>query len=239
MNKELVKYEIKENIISLFMPCIFYGLVVGCMLWILDREILIVTLDAVIVAFVFFDNSFGKISSVKGHRCFGYSRKIQFRNSFFSGMVVAGFMTFIRTVFFIFAYDEYIRFFIEDTENTAEMYHMPFIPEVLIANFLIFGFIMLVRMILATTVLYSTKNDYTIVMQERAAKLGKKCMAVKVCFFIFAVVVLTLFVILYMWMCEILCQNDVILHLVFILGFLIADIIMYFIAKKRYSPKYI
>lgn len=239
MNKALLKYEIKDNIISSFLPCIFYDLVVGCMLWILDREILIVTLDAVIVTFVFFDNSFGKISSVKGHSCFGYSRKIQFRNSFFSGVVAATFMTFIRTVVLIVAYDEYIRSFIEDTEETAEMYHMPFIPEVLIANFLIFGLIMLVRMILKTTVVFSTKNDYTIVMQERAARLGKKCTAVKVGFFILAMVALVFFIIVYMLMYDILCQNDVFRHLALVLGLLIADIILYFIAKKRYSPKYI
>lgn len=239
MNKELVKYEIKDNIISLFVPCIFYGLVLGCMFWILEKEITISYLDTMIVAYVFFFSNSMKISSVKGHRCFGYSRKIQFRNKFFSGVVGAVFMTFIRTVVLIVAYDEYIRIFIEDTEKTAEMYRMPFIPEVLIANFLIFGFIMLVRMILETTVLYSTKDNYTIVMQERAAKLGKKCTAVKVGFFILAIVALIPFVILYMWMCEMLCQNDGFLHSVFIFGFLIADIILYFIAKKRYSPKYI
>lgn len=239
MNKALLKYEIKDNIISLFVPCFFYGLVIGCMFWIFDKEITISYLDTMIVAFVFcFSNSM-KISSVKGYRCFGYSRKIQFRNKFFSGVVGAVFMTFIRTVVLIVAYDEYIRSFIEDTEKTVEMYRMPFIPEVIIANFLVFELIMLVRMILETTVLYSTKDNYTIVMQERAAKLGKKCTAVKVVFFILAIVELVPFVALYMWMCEMLCRDDVFLHSVFILGLLSADIILYVIAKKRYSPKYI
>lgn len=239
MNKALLKYEIKDNIISSFVPCFFYGLVLGCMFWIFDKEITISYLDTMIVVYVFFFRSSMQISSVKGHRCFGYSRKIQFRNRFFSGVVVAVFITFIRTVVLIAAYDEYIRLIIKDTEKTAEMYRMPFIPEVLIANFLIFELIMLVRMILDTTVLYSTKDNYTIVMQERAAKLGKKCTAVKVGFFILAIVELVPFVALYMWMCEMLCRDDVFLHSVFILGLLSADIILYFIAKKRYSPKYI
>lgn len=240
MNKELVKYEIKDNIIGLFSGSIG-GVIIGCLFCILDKEFIMSNLDAMIMVFIFFCNNFGliQISSVKGHRCFGYSRKIQFRSRLFSGVVIVAFMTLIRTAFLILAYDEYIRIFIEDTEKTAEMYHMPFIPEVLIANFLIFEFIMLVRLILETTVLYSTKNNYTIVMQERAARLGKKRMAAKIVFFILAMAALGFFVIPYVWMYDILCQNDVSLHSALILGFLIADIILLFIAKKRYSPKYI
>lgn len=239
MNKALLKYEMKDNLF-IFVALFIYGAVLGGMFWILDKELIIPKLDAMVMALLAFGNSnIMQISSISGHGCFGYSRRIQFRNGFFADSAVAVFMAFIRTVVFILTYDEYIQFFIEDTEKTTETYHMPFIPAVLIVNLLLFEFVMLLKLIAKTTVICSTKNAYTIVMQERAARLGKKCTAVKIGCFILSLVALGFFVILYMWMYNILCQDEIFLQVALILGFLIADIILYFVAKKRYSPKYI
>ncbi len=239
MNKALLKYEMKDKFF-IFVALLIYGAVLGGMFWILDKELIISKLDAAVMAlFVFGNSDMMQISSINGHRCFGYSRRIQFRNSFFAGSAVAAFMAFIQTVVLIFTYDEYIQFFIEDTEKNTEIYHMPFIPEAFIVNLLLLEFVMLLKLIAKTTVIYSTKNAYTIVMQERAARLGKKCTAVKIGCFILSLVALGFFVILYMWMYNILCQDEIFLQVALIMGLLIADIILYFVAKKRYSPKYI
>lgn len=239
MNKALLKYEMKDSLF-VFVPMVIYGVVLGGMFWILDGNLSIPNLDAMIMALFAFSNGiFGQISSVNGHRCFGYSRKIQFWNGFLAGAAVAVLMSFIRTVVSMLAYDAYVQFFIEDTEKTQKIYHMPFIPVVFIANLLLFEFLMLLKLIAKTTVICSTKSAYTIVMQERAARLGKKCTAVKIGCFILSMVALGFFVILYMWMYNILCQDEIFLQVALIMGFLIADIILYFVAKKRYSPKYI
>lgn len=238
MNKALLRYEIKDSLLN-FVSLFWYGAVLGVLFWILDKEFTVPNLDAMCMTYFFFVGNMMQIASINGHRCFGYSRRIQFRNSFFAGTVAAAFLTLIRTVILLLAYDNYIQFFIKDAGETADMYHTPFVSEVLFVNLLLFEFIMLVKLIAKTTVIYSTKNAYTVVMQERAAKLGKKCTAVKVGCFILAIAVLVPFVMLYIGMYAILCQDNGLYHAALILGFLIADIILYFIAKKRYSPKYI
>lgn len=238
MNKALLKYEIRDNL-SGFASLFIYGIVLGGLLWILDKEFTMANVDAMCMTYFFCVSDMMQIASINGHMCFGYSRKIQFRNRFFAGVVVAAFLTLIRTVVLLLAYDNYIQLFIKDTKETADMYHTPFVLEVFFVNFLLFEFIMLVKLIAKTTVIYSTKNAYTVVMQERAARLGKKCTAVKVGFFILAIVALVPFVMLYIEMYGMLCQDNGLYHAALIFGFLIADIILYFIAKKRYSPEYI
>lgn len=238
MNKALLKYEIKDNFF-IFVSLFGYGAVAGVLFRILDEEFMVPNLDVMSMVYIFCVGNMMQIASINGHRSFGYSRRIQFKNRFFAGIVVAAFLALIRTVILLLAYDNYIQYFIKDAGETAEMYHMPFVPEVLIVNLLLFEFIMLVKLIAKTTVIYSTKNDYTVVMQERAERLGKKCTAVKVGFFILAIVALVPFVMLYIEMYGMLCQDNGLYHVALIFGFLIADIILYFVAKKRYSPKYI
>ncbi len=239
MNKALVRYEIKDSMVTL-VALLFYALSVSVIFFIFDKKISVPVIDTMVVAFSFCTVSIAERANANGHQYFGYSRKSEFKVKLIVLSLQGAVLAVLRTAAQILCYDQYIQFFIEDTYETANMYHMPFIPLVLLVNLLIFETAELANIIIRTSIYNTPKDMYTLVMRERAARVsGKKLTILKIVCFIVLILVMIPFITLCVIAYSVQAQDETAAEILIIAGFIIVDIVMYFIAKKRYSPRYI
>lgn len=239
MNKALVRYEIKDSMVTI-VALLFYALSVSVIFFIFDKKISVPVIDTMVVAFSFCTVSIAERANANGHQCFGYSRKSEFKVKLIVLSLQGAVLAVLRTAAQILCYDQYVQFFIGDMDETASMYHMPFIPLVLLVNLLIFETAELLNIIARTSIYNTPKDMYTLVMKERAARVsGKKLTTIRIVCFIALILVMIPFIMLCVMTYSVQAKDETVAEVLIIAGFIIVDIIMYFIAKKRYSPKYI
>ncbi len=238
MNVKNLMYEMKRNIIyTLTIIGIYFVIFIAVTK--LEKEFNIILFDMLMINGVFF----GSLIQVQleEHMNFGFCRKSILKNQLILGLTNAVCISLVKTYIQVAFYNDFVQMFMEGTDHTLSMYHRVPAIELFIVNVMIFMILYMVTIILATSCrkILSHQPSNTPQLRFRADNEKKLNIILKTIIFLVAIIVVvtvTMGISAYYWF-QMLYQP--VYRLLAALGIAAVLAGMCYIAKRRYSPRYI
>lgn len=238
MNVKNVMYEMKREFIYT-LAVIAVAFAVWGILVKSEKEFNIMVFDAVVMNGIFFGSLIR--TQLEEHMNFAFCRKSILKKQMILSLAKAICLSLARTAIQVVFYDAFVEMFMEDTDHTLSMYHKVPIFELFAVNVMVFMILYMITVVLATSSrkILSQQPSDTPQLKLRAADEKKLNLIVKIIIFVAALIVLVALemgVMAYYWF-QMLYQP--IYRLLMTLGIAALLAVVCYIAKHRYSPRYI
>lgn len=238
MNVKNIMYEMKREFIYTLIVIAIAFAVLGIVVK-YENEFNIMAFDVIIMNGIFFR---GLIRvQLEEHMNFAFCRKSILKKQLILSLAKAICLSIARTYIQVAFYNDFVKMFMEDTNHTLSMYHRVPMLELFVVNVMIFMILYMITVILATSCrkLLAQEPSNTPQLKLRATDEKKFNIAVKAIIYVTALIALVaveMGVVGYYWL-QMLYQP--VYRLIITLGIAALLAVMCYIAKHRYSPRYI
>ena len=249
-NKKLKILMISDGGVLLFEMGLMLLIVLGSSFFISEELEMLCFFDIMIGAGVLYNGgSSHSVEQYGRYQTLGFCRKRFFQEQVILAAGKAVLLGLFRTVYQTICYDKYVAFFIEDTTNTADMYHRIPVVELFFSNFLWFTICYLVILIMSTLRIHpingrvkcvgeSLQLSYRIKLLKENHPVGWKVQMV-LCKLFGLILIIVFSVLGLIGRYELELRSGFLVRLAIMAVMLVGCVIFYWIGKKRFQPKYV
>lgn len=243
-NKTVFYKMLKTDMLNMLLFCIGFSFFAGIITAAIGDE-LIAFESYFAIVIIFSNGGLQSYGAKNRYFNFAYSRKRFFKYQSILVLFRAALIATIHTAIRLVCYDSYVNGFIEETEYTIDMYQPVPVVELWVFHWFVYIAFFLYLLVSSTalvSVVSMPEND-TPVIQERKANRKAKSRLYRFFTYIgiggleFIGLVAVTVGMIYIY--EALLTHEFAWRLSAMAVVLAADVVLYFIAKYRFSPKYI